>query len=137
MTDLVEAYAATVVSIALPGHGWVDAAKAVRTIGRPMHVVTAWNPGESRPGIGVNRGRNRDLRNRLAVPGTEIHCALGASPSGDHYEESYAITGMSRADALAVGREFGQAAIFEVTADNLVVVSSDGAWERRRPHEPS
>ena len=137
MNDLVEAYAATVVSIALPGHGWVDAAKAVRTIGRPIHILTAWNPGKSRPGIGVNRGRNRELRIRLSFFTAEIHCALGASPGGDHYEESYAVTGMSRADALAVGREFEQAAIFEVTADNLAIVSCDGAWERTVTHEPS
>lgn len=132
------AYLRTDVSIALPEAGWVNAAAATQLLGGTVHVLTAWNPDEERPGTPVNRERNRRLRRRLDEAGADrVLPAIGASPDGDHFEESFAVTGLDRPTALALGREFGQVAIFELTRADQVVVGCDGDWEFSRQHTPA
>jgi Protein of unknown function (DUF3293) len=130
--DVASVYLQTEVSVALPDQGWVDAAKAARLTVSKLCVITAWNPGSLRPGLEVNRSRNAQLLNRLRRLGCETHPAVGSSHDGDHREESYAVVGATRDDVLALGREFGQAAIFEITPERLTVVSCDENWARSR-----
>jgi hypothetical protein len=120
------------VSVALPSQCWVDAAEAARVVGSTLHVITAWNPGSLRPRLEENRSRNAELLDRLRRLNCDVYPAIGASPDGDHHEESYAVAGATMDDVLALGREFGQEAIFEITPERLTVVSCDGSWERSR-----
>jgi len=94
----------------------------------PVHVLTAWNPGELRPELEANRDRNHRLLDRLTTRGVEVHPAIGASPDGDHYEESFATTGLDRTAAIDLGREFEQAAVFELTTREQIVVACEGDW---------
>lgn len=125
-------YLQTEVSIALPGAGWVTAAEAVEMLPTPIFVLTAWNAGPERPGLTRNRERNRRLHERLVELGARVFPAIGASPDGDHYEESYAATGLDRADALALGREFDQVAVFELTPSRQTVVGCEAQWNLSR-----
>lgn len=132
------AYLRTEVSIVLPEARWVNAGEAIRLLGVRVHVLTAWNPGEERPGAPMNRERNRRLRERLDdVDADRVFPAIGASPDGHHFEESFAVTGLDRPTALALGREFGQVAIFELTQTDQIVVGCDGDWELSRSHVPA
>jgi hypothetical protein len=126
--DLATVYLATEISIALPHHGWTTAAEAIAELPMPVFVLTAWNPDADRPGPTENRARNRLLRDRLADRMAIVHPAIGASPGGEHFEESFAVSGLGRDDALALGREFGQVAIFELTASEQTVLACDGSW---------
>jgi hypothetical protein len=126
-------YLRTEISIALPGRGWLSAVEAMAQLASPVHVLTAWNPGELRPELEANRDRNRRLLDRLRTQGVEVHPAIGASPDGDHHEESYAITGLDRTTAIDLGREFEQAAIFQLAKREQIVLGCDGDWELSRP----
>ena len=72
------------------------------------------------------------LLDRLTTQGVEVHPAIGASPDGDHYEESYATTGLERTAAIDLGREFEQAAVFQLTTREQIVVGCEGDWELSR-----
>src|SRR5262249_40065815 len=131
-TELASAYLRTEVSVALPDKGWVTATEAARGAPTPLYVITAWNPGDARPDAATNRRHNRQLRARLNAVAIEVYAALGASIDSDHFEESYAVAGLTKSEALALGREFKQAAIFEITSQVLTVLSCDGDWECSR-----
>src|SRR3954447_2068821 len=94
--DLRESYLRTEISVALPDEGWVAAADALDGSASPMHVLTAWNPGSERPAVTVNRLHNRLLRAWLGELGVDVLAAIGASPEGDHFEESFATIGLDR-----------------------------------------
>lgn len=100
----------------------------------PAHVLTAWNPGSLTQSDTVNRAANARLsgllRGRGFVP-TEV---LGSSPDGSWSEASILVSGMSRSDAAAIGAEFGQRSVFELTEDELIVVNcGNGGVVRHRP----
>jgi hypothetical protein len=122
----------TEISIALPALGWVSAADAMTQLSPPTHVLTAWNAGADRPGADANRERNRALLARLIAEGATVHPAIGSSSAGDHHEESYAVSGLSRSTAIALASEFDQLAIFELTTARQTVVGCDGTWELSR-----
>jgi hypothetical protein len=48
------------------------------------------------------------------------------TPAGIWEEESWAVPGLARTQALAVGKLFQQRADFGLTGDKLMVISSDG-----------
>jgi len=77
----------------------------------PLALVTAWNPGNERPGEPANRAANRRLEAELARRGLPFFPARGRDEAGAHVEPSFAIVGILREDALALARSFGQAAI--------------------------
>jgi hypothetical protein len=128
---VIDQYAATEVTVLAPHGEWLGARDA-RTLGsEPMFVITAWNPGAHRPSPAENCRRNEDLYRRL-IDIAHVWPARGASPDGSHVEESFALSGISLAAALELAREFGQAGIFELATDRLIVHGCDGSWERRR-----
>ena len=108
------------------------AAEAVREIGT-FWVLTAWNPGSEPFSDTENAERHRQLCARLDELGHTWLPALGASPDGSWSEESVAVPGLDRETALALGREFGQEAVFEVTAENLRVHGCSGDRQIERP----
>lgn len=78
---------------------------------RPLHVISATQPGsDPRAADGVVRLAllTEELRQRCLG---SIR-AVGLSMTSDYYEESRAVFGLADAAARALGRRFGQVAIF-------------------------
>ena len=65
-------------------------------------------------------------------PGCRLPAA-GSSPDGGWAEESVAVVGIDRAAARALGREFGQHAVFEVADGLLRVHACFDGWIDERP----
>jgi hypothetical protein len=126
------AYLRTDVSVRL-GSDWIGAAEAAHEFQEVVHVLTAWNPGTSRPSDDENRSANHQLREELVRRHVEVYPAIGTSWSCDHAEESYAVTGLDRSAARELGRMFGQEAVFEVSSDVVRVIASSGDWEYSLP----
>ncbi|MBE0610158.1 MAG: DUF3293 domain-containing protein [Dehalococcoidia bacterium] len=119
--SLEQLYRDAIYEVDLPGQTVVfrigEAARAGLTV--PLTLVTAFNPGTSRPCEEINRAANRRLQAEITRRGWPCFPARGRDATGTHVEPSFAITGISREDALALGREFSQAAIVFVDSDRV------------------
>ncbi|MGD0882510.1 MAG: DUF3293 domain-containing protein [Acidimicrobiales bacterium] len=93
----------------------------------PVHVVTAWNPDSVRLDRDANDARNARLLADLEASGLAHWPATGRDLAGDHFEEGFAVFGLSEHEAVALGRSHGQAAIYRWTPDAWQVIScTDG-----------
>lgn len=77
-----------------------------------LAIITAWNPGTSRPSEAANESANRELEAALLDAGQHCYPACGRSEDGTHSEASFAIVDIDAASALSLAQEFRQAAIF-------------------------
>lgn len=127
-----EWYLPTLVTILDDGR-WVAGFDFASRRGRPVHVVTGWNPGDERPSRDTNQLRNDQLKFELEGMGFEVFAALGSDPHSDHAEESWAVVGMSDQQAIEVGRHFDQAAIFRIDAQEQHVLGCSANWSVSRP----
>jgi len=94
-----------------------------------VYVVTAFNPaGAVRPEP-ANQRANAALVRRLEADHVTCYEACGGDPDWTHTEAGFALVGVDEAYARALGREFGQDAIFEWTPTALSVLACDS--ERR------
>ena len=98
----------------------------------PIHVITAWNPGDERPSRVVNEDANNRLRELLSARGLHPIRAVGKDPDSHHFEESWAVVGLTDDEARRVGLQFGQVAVFRIDEQSQTVLSCDGTWERTR-----
>ena len=98
-----------------------------------LHVITAWNPGDERPTADENDQRNALLHADLVARGFDPLPALGSDPASTHAEASWAVMGMSDADACALGAKYGQVAVFRITAERQTVLGCFAAWSVSRP----
>lgn len=73
--------------------------------------VTAFNPGSERLADEVNREAQGRLLRGLEAEGRRYWPGWGQSPDGRWREESVLIRGMSRKEAVRLGRELGQVAV--------------------------
>ena len=73
--------------------------------------VTAFNPGSERLPDEVNRSAQERLLRRLENWGRGYWPGWGQSPDGRWREESVLVRGMSREEAVHLGRELGQVAV--------------------------
>jgi hypothetical protein len=123
-----DTFAAAVVTVHPPSGGAIVVGEEPLPWPEPTHVVTAWNPGEERPheqNVRADERLERELDGRGLT-----HCrAIGSSPDGSWSEEGFAIVGMSRDQALALARAYGQMAIYEVTGTRNVIVACDDGRE--------
>lgn len=116
--DLAQAYEQTLFDISTPECvvtlrvGEDQPVDAQRLRGRRLAVVTAYNPGVSRPGEAANRAANERLREAIEAAGRSYWPAVGRSPSGDHAEPSFAVLDISADQARELGARFDQACIF-------------------------
>jgi hypothetical protein len=95
------------------------------THGGTIHVITAYNPaGEVVPDE-VNTLAHERLAGRLKELGSTYLAATGGDVEWTHVEPGFAVVGMTAEDARALGREFGQEAIFGWSPTALVVLSCD------------
>ena len=124
-------YLATRVTVRV-GDAWVDAGAYAAAQGVPVHVITAWNPGAARPPEAVNRAANERMRADLVDMGCDPVPAIGADPDSPHFEESWAVTGLTDDEARRVGAAYDQVAVFRRTANELAVLACSEDWVVRR-----
>ncbi len=124
------AYVAAVIRIETPrGVMWVRPAPITRTAGeypdseaRAIHVLTAHNPGGKIASATANTAAEAKLAAELERRKLTWWPAAGGNPSWTHVEPGAAVIGIDEADAVALGAEFGQDAIFVLTPVNRRVV---------------
>jgi hypothetical protein len=114
--ELWEAWRTTTLRIHLPG-GAVEVAAVPGggadgpfPAGGPFHLVTAWNPGAEETPPAENARRHDRLVAALAADGRRWYPSVGTSADGTWHEEGVALTGVTRAEAVAVADRFGQLA---------------------------
>jgi hypothetical protein len=126
--ETIDAYLRTPVDVVIDGD-WVPVQDAVTRIGEPLHVLTAWNPGEERPGAVANRAANERLAAAVDEAGGRRWAAMGVAPDDSWFEEGYAVTGLDRATAVRIARDARQVAIFEATPEEMWLVFCFGDLE--------
>ena len=72
-------------------------------------IITAWNPMNNMMPLEENRSRNRELEDILKEQKYVYYPSLGTCEH--HVEESFTIEQIPQADAVALGKRFGQHAI--------------------------
>ena len=94
---------------------------------RAVHVLTAWDPGDARPGEKENRRRQAAIEAdlRLLEP-DELRPAVGVDAVLGHREEGVAVRGLDVDAVLGLGARYGQDAIFEWTPDEWAIVACRG-----------
>jgi hypothetical protein len=132
LETIAEIYVRTLVSIEQNGV-LVPIGKANVIRGTSWYVITAWNPGDARPTRQENDVANERLREVLTLRGLEPFRAVGADPDSDHFEESWAVTGIDGHDARAIGAEFGQVAVFRIADGAQTVLACTEDWSLSRP----
>jgi len=128
-------YARTVVVIVRPATNnlVVEAAPPGQTgvwpwpAGDAVHVLTAWDPGDARPGEEENRAHQAALEAELRKLGPhELWDAVGVDPESGHREEGVAVCGLTLDAVLDLGARYGQDAVFEWTPAAWAVVACRG-----------
>jgi hypothetical protein len=127
-------YQRTVVEITRPGGGGLrvrSAPQADETTWpwpdeRPVHVLTAWDPGPERPGRDINRVRQAALEADLGLLSVPLLAAVGVDPVTGRREEGVAVRGLPEEQVLALGVRYGQDAIFAWTPAAWAVVACRG-----------
>ncbi len=130
--ELRQAYLATVVTVEIEAEHWVTIEESVRSLPTPLHIVTPWNPFSVELSEDENHARMSRLVAYLDRTSTKWLHAKGTSPDGSWSEDSVLLVGMSRDQALELGRAYDQHAIFEITKLDLIVLSCAGTWETKR-----
>ncbi|MGA2835745.1 MAG: DUF3293 domain-containing protein [Acidimicrobiales bacterium] len=126
-----DSYRVAVVDVAPPGrHPFRIVPAAAGVHGRwprrsqsAVHVLTAWNPDSIRLDRDVNDARNARLLADLDAAGLTYWPAIGRDLVGDHFEEGVAVLGLGDREAVAMGRNHGQAAVYRWTPDVWQVIS--------------
>jgi hypothetical protein len=125
-------YASSIVEIVRPAEGDFVTVRAARAgqKGRwpwptpePVPILTAWDPGEDRPGRVVNRRLGAELESDLHPRARRLLFAVGVDPLAEHREEGVAALGLAVDEAVALGARYRQEAIFVWTPDAWSVVS--------------
>ncbi len=121
----VRAYEQAVYTVELPA-GRVEFRMHARPTGpvpdNALAIVTAWNPGAKRPSETENCKANNRLYAVLCAGSWLFYPASGRSADGTHVEPSFAVLGIDARSALALARQFDQAAIlyWDGTATRLL-----------------
>jgi hypothetical protein len=132
-------YARTVVVLVRPDANnlVVEAAAPGRTgvwpwpAGDAVHVLTAWDPGDARPGEAANRANQAALEAAIKSSGPDgLWDAVGVDPESGHREEGVAVRGLTLGAVLDLGARYGQDAVFEWTPTAWAIVACRG--DRRR-----
>jgi hypothetical protein len=85
----------------------------------PVWVLTAWNPQGLSYGPDENAHRNTVLAHKVVDSNGLFVRGRGWAVDRSHVEESLVVWGIDREVAVALGRQAGQDAIFEVDAERV------------------
>ena len=124
-------YLPTNVSVLFDGV-WMSGFGFCASHGVQIHVITAWNPGDERPGTEVNDARNEQLHANISALGFDALAALGSDPNSSHSEKSWAVVGLTDNAAVELGKKYGQVAVFRITESCLSVLGCLSEWEVSR-----
>lgn len=92
-----------------------------------VHILTAWDPGDMRPGEDQNRANQAALEEELRSFGPDgLWDAVGVDPVSGHREEGIAVCGLALDVVLDLGARYGQDAIFEWTPVAWAVLACRG-----------
>jgi hypothetical protein len=128
-------YARTVVQIARLGEPDLVVRAAPRgarggwpwTSAEPVHILTAWDPGNDLLGERENREREAALEAELQQLGpADWWNAIGVDPVSGRREEGVAVRGLSEQVVLRVGARYGQEAVFTWTSSEWAIVACLG-----------
>jgi Protein of unknown function (DUF3293) len=126
-------YARTVVEIAGPrGTLTVRAACAGEAGAWPwetpaaLFLLTAWDPGDERPGLHENRRRQASLEEDVRRLTDARWDAVGVDPETGRREEGVAAARLSETEATALGARYGQDAVFRWAPDAWEIVACTG-----------
>ena len=133
--ELRDAYLATQVDVEINQDEWLPIDVAVRHVPTPLHLITAWNPMSQQLSLEENCERMDQLASGLEELTALWFPAVGRSPDGTWSEDTFAIYGLSRSEAIELGTRFEQHAIFEATDEELIVLGCDQTWALRRDIE--
>lgn len=120
-----DAYRSAVVEISLPDGRTVCIAAdkgPPDDLSVPFVVLTAWNPASRRRAEWVNAVDQELLEGVIAARGCSALAAVGRAADGSWSERSVAVWGLPTRDALRLGSDFGQNAIFAVTRAGIEVL---------------
>lgn len=95
--------------------------------GGTVHVITAFNPGGIAVPDAANTFAHERLAARLQKMGKTCLAAAGGDVEWTHVEQGFAVIAMTDEEALALGRDFGQEAIYGWSPSTLTVLSCDTA----------
>jgi hypothetical protein len=97
---------------------------------RPVHVMTAWDPGDERPGTELNRRRQaaleEELRTLAGASPLSTWPASGCDPESGYRDEGVAVSGLQEAAARALAARYRQEAIFSWTPLEWSIVACAG-----------
>jgi hypothetical protein len=88
----------------------------------PIFVLTAYNPGGEDRDESLNQAAERDLERELTTDHVTFWPALGHSRDASWSEPGVALAGFDRAQACELGARLGQLAVYELTAEAVLVV---------------
>lgn len=90
--------------------------------GQTIHVITAHNPSGILCDEKSNTAAQAALEAELSRRELPWWQAAGGDPGWQHVEASAAVFGLDRESAMALGRQYGQDAVFELTSAFRIVV---------------
>jgi hypothetical protein len=92
-----------------------------------VHILTAWDPGDTRRSEGENRANQEALEAALKdLAPDERWDAVGVDPVSGHREEGVAVRGLTLDAVVELGARCGQDAVFEWTPRGWTVVACRG-----------
>ena len=95
----------------------------------PVHILTAWDPGDERPGEAANQARQAMLESELAVAAAADWPARGTDPRTGEHDAGVAVRGLTIEQVRVFGARYGQEAVFEWTPARWAIV---GCRDSRR-----
>ena len=87
-----------------------------------VHVITGHDPAGEHLGAQANAAANRAVAVSVMELGGRFVIGAGTAVDGSHAEESLVVWGLTRDQAVAVGRAARQDAIFELDAEEIRLV---------------
>ncbi len=128
------AYARTVVRIERAGEPISVRAAPAGDLGpwpwpwpEPLYILTAWDPGEHRPGVEANRVRQAHLEEELRPHAVAMWRARGHDPVTGTTDEGVAVHGLAEEAVRALGARYGQEATFTWSPLEWAVVACTGS----------
>lgn len=123
-TELVEIYSDAIVTVTDAQGRERDAVEAAGEYG-DLWLITAYNPYSEEQPLEANERRQAELIEDVSGRGWEFFAANGRSRDGSWSEPGIAIRGIDRADALELGRQWRQHALYHATPEGLSIVETD------------
>ena len=106
--------------------------------GRTIYIITAENPNARNQSDAERVQSHRRLLARLIERGLEYWNVVIGDATWTNVDQGVAVAGFSETEALALGRDFHQEAVFAWTPQTWCVISCDGnrrsttGWTSRR-----